>query len=537
MPSVYSNVLKNFADTQFLTETFRAVGGNNVGSTNTAVRRFATVETNTFSQLFQYTDSPTLGGYFTALAPCHVWMSYGNAITYDGAGLEGSVITKNALPAEMISAASGFVSSISAASLASASAGTGDGQGPVVFWFPYPLGTFFCGKVQAGDILRAQVANSDFSIDTNQTYVNIVAKQITEPPSQATYINVLNTFANDIFSETLRLYQGNGVGSTYTSVRRFSTVVENTLNQLMSYSDSVTEGATFTALQDCEAWISYTSTANDVRNDYSGSALTYNPTAAQCQDPATSLDGLVLASCSQGYGGGSSHWSGHLNTVYLGFLKAGDVIKPQTALPGEYQDSGLPFSFVSIIVNSMPPQPSNAAYHSPTKNFAATNFTEAIRLNVGNGVGSSYVSVRRFSNVLTNTLNNLLSYTDSVTEGSSFEALEACDVWISFGSQGAPLNADNTGSIVTINATPAECSEVIGQISAAHLGAASVQFGFGHNTTAYYGSTPLNAIYCGRLAPNDVLRLQMGGANDSLTPGTDGQTFATIIAKSVPAYY
>lgn len=57
---------------------------------------------------------------------------------------------------------------------------------------------------------------------------------------------------------------------------------------------------------------------------------------------------------------------------------------------------------------------------------------EMIRLNTGNGHGSTNTKIRRITNIIQDTSSSLFTYTDSVADGTAFTATQRCKVSISY---------------------------------------------------------------------------------------------------------
>ena len=67
--------------------------------------------------------------------------------------------------------------------------------------------------------------------------------------------------------------------------------------------------------------------------------------------------------------------------------------------------------------------------------ISTTNF-DMVRLDGGNGFGSTNTLIRRYTNVRQNTGKGILNYADSSTLGSSFTALKKCRVFVTVTDQG-----------------------------------------------------------------------------------------------------
>jgi hypothetical protein len=119
---------------------------------------------------------------------------------------------------------------------------------------------------------------------------------------------------------TVFVSAGNGHGSTNTKIRRFSNVFENR-GLAIVYSDSATDGATFTIREGGTYAISY-SEADGGGNRY---GISLNSTSLTTSINALSFPEGLMQDNTQG---ASNVFGKHL--TYVGYFEAGDVIRAHT---------------------------------------------------------------------------------------------------------------------------------------------------------------------------------------------------------------
>ena len=87
--------------------------------------------------------------------------------------------------------------------------------------------------------------------------------------------------------------------------------------------------------------------------------------------------------------------------------------------------------------------------------------TQTIRLNGGNGHGTTNTKIRRFNSVTENSGASLITYNDSTADGATFTLVEDCQVFIVYSdcfdaaaSFGISVNStQNTTNVDAMNAT------------------------------------------------------------------------------------
>lgn len=114
----------------------------------------------------------------------------------------------------------------------------------------------------------------------------------------------------------VRLNTANGMGSTNTKIRRFTTAVSN-YGTAITYADSAANGASFTINEDGVYAVTYndaSSTQMDIGISLNSSQLT------------TSINSITITDALVKGGTGSAS-SGPGSTSWCGVLNAGDIIR------------------------------------------------------------------------------------------------------------------------------------------------------------------------------------------------------------------
>lgn len=133
---------------------------------------------------------------------------------------------------------------------------------------------------------------------------------------------------------------GNGYGSTNTAIRRFDTIVEQ-VGSAVTYTDSATDGASFTINEDGLYAVSYSDYTTNSISCIIGISLNSNQLTTAIQGLTSgSRIGMVRTSSSDtGVGG-----FGHHCTVLRRF-SAGDVIRAVGQGGGQPNTSGVEANF------------------------------------------------------------------------------------------------------------------------------------------------------------------------------------------------
>lgn len=171
-------------------------------------------------------------------------------------------------------------------------------------------------SVKSGDVVRIAMDGSAPS-DAGFDFVNVTHQ---ETKVQVAVSNVTPQYEDA--DSMVRLHTGNGEGTTNTKIRRFASVVDN-LGSAITYTDSATDGASFTILEDGYYSISYTDTDSSTGGQ-SGIGISLNSSELTTSiSSITSADRLAfvgLMRTTAGAENGTVSWSG--------MLSEGDVIRP-----------------------------------------------------------------------------------------------------------------------------------------------------------------------------------------------------------------
>lgn len=170
--------------------------------------------------------------------------------------------------------------------------------------------------VVANDIIRINNNNGIASSTSNKL---LIVHQ--EQSSQIAISNVKPQF-EDVDS-MIRLYTGNGYGSTATRIKRFAAVAE-IQGSAITYTDSATDGASFTINEDGVYSISYT----DSFTSLGTVGLTKNAPSLTTVVYDASLNPYRLA-MSTTTGAGNAE-----TCAWTGYLSKGDIIRPHVDTAG-----------------------------------------------------------------------------------------------------------------------------------------------------------------------------------------------------------
>lgn len=139
----------------------------------------------------------------------------------------------------------------------------------------------------------------------------------------------------------VRLHTGNGYGSTNTVIPRFTTAVTNTGNAI-TYTDSATDGASFTINEDGIYYIAYS--LADSTQAYGGISL-------NSSQLTTSITGITAAdrlAVSRQVGVGDNGF-----VSWSGLLSKGDVVRPHNASTGTNTSATINFTIAKIGVGDL----------------------------------------------------------------------------------------------------------------------------------------------------------------------------------------
>jgi hypothetical protein len=293
-----SNTLPQFSDSD---SSVRLSGANGFGSTATTTRRFANILQNLGTDI-QYTDSPTLGGQFRAMSSGIYNVSFTEESNANTASI-ATIIRLNG------------ISSL-AFSLESLNSPDATFKGVNASW---------SGYLTEGDIITAAVL---VAANNNGVSSLFTISKVGKP--NVTGVNV-TPFVNvpQPDSEAIVVGTGNGYGSTATKIRRFSVVPKNTNRGIIAYSDSPTNGASFTALKRCSVTVTFadrTAASNvDIGLSLNSTTLT---TGIDSLSPPVLL-GFVRSSLATDF----------MQVSWSGIMEAGDVLRPHNGTANTTADA------------------------------------------------------------------------------------------------------------------------------------------------------------------------------------------------------
>jgi hypothetical protein len=233
------------------------------------------------------------------------------------------------------------------------------------------------GKCNAGDVFRVHVAAAAAAYVNGANLGSGFNALFQEDKVQVSLSNVLPQFTQS--DSSVRVDTANGFGSTNTNVRRFSSVIDN-LGTAVSYADSATLGASFTAQEDGLYDISYT----DQGTTGSQIVITKNQTSATA--------GTAILASGSVNGGNSNDYDTIACQPYL--LK-GDVIRAIASTAANMNSASTQAKFTISKVGK--------------PNLTSVDVTPFVNIQT-NLIQSSYISAGAFSSV---------NVTGSLTSNSS----------------------------------------------------------------------------------------------------------------------
>jgi len=337
------------------------------GSTNTLVTTWSTIHENLGSAI-TYNPSATLGDSFIINEDGY----YDFTATYQATGGSWTKLTKN-------DATSIPISPADSNTLTNTFTDTSTG-GETIAW---------SGILAKGDIVRL-LASVDVSSSGKNTTLTIGKKA---NPS-VIGIDGRPTDAYQQESDSLiKLSTGNGRGSVGVAIRRFLTI-EETIGNSILYTDSATNGASFTTLEDGFYSISYSDASLSPGNcGISLNATSLTTTLFNLPDS----EKLTSSTNALNQNPNSSSWSGP--------LKKGDIIRAH-ADTGHDQVSNVLFSMskVGSLTRSIPLVDSTVDIP-----------TSELRMEGGNGGGSSN-RIRKYDG-MTKLKGEAFSYINDAANG------------------------------------------------------------------------------------------------------------------------
>jgi len=289
-----SNVLPQFTQSDSSVRLDTASGYGSTASNK--IRRFSNVRDNIGSDI-AYLDSATNGASFTISSAGTYHISFSDSANsgYIGISKNSSQLTTS-------------IVSINTADRLAMETVTGSGETGSVSWNGYLL---------AGDVIRPHTdASGGGTADRSSFTISKVGKPNLTSVDVTPFTNYKGTD-----TESIRLTAGNGFGSPGVYCRRFSVTDVNTNKGVIQYTDSVTQGAYFTALKPCTATFVWSDMANGVNPTFIGFSVNSTQTAT------------IINSVTDGYivGGiptfGAQNTDGPITTSATLKLNVGDIVR------------------------------------------------------------------------------------------------------------------------------------------------------------------------------------------------------------------
>jgi hypothetical protein len=169
------------------------------------------------------------------------------------------------------------------------------------------------GSVAVGDIIRVSTVTANPTA-SNANSFNLFFQE------QDISVSVTNTLPQ--FSDAdsaVRLDTSNGFGSTNTKIRRFSNVRDN-IGTDIQYTDSATDGASFTVLKSGDYTVTY--------SDFTSGATIQMGISKNSTQLTTNIQSINAADRLTFAQGGAASLYGHCS--WSGYLNAGDIIRPHS---------------------------------------------------------------------------------------------------------------------------------------------------------------------------------------------------------------
>jgi hypothetical protein len=374
-------------------------GGNGFASSFSEIRKFSSISLNIGSDV-TYTTSPTLGDSFTINSAGVYNISYTDASS--GSGSNTIFILKNS-------------TSVSVAATLAADSTTGS---TVEF-----TSASASAYLNVGDIIR-------FGCGTPSS-VNSTSAYAKASISKAGAIKQLNPSSDSkIFIPThqLRFEGASSRGATDTAIVKFDT-------QAITQGDAwdvVNTAANGTVVTVKKAGILSVSTSLSVA---SGNSVFITKNQANLTAaPASSFETLGVNA--------SDTNSLRTSVSYSGYVNIGDKIRVVIAAASPTANGNNNLN-LSLTESSIP-----ANFSNVLPQWSQSD--SAVRMDTGNGFGSTNTVVRRFANNPDN-LGTAITYTDSATLGASFTINEDGVYAISYTDEGT----GNTGVVITKNSSVA----------------------------------------------------------------------------------
>lgn len=254
--------------------------------------------------------------------------------------------------------------------------------------------------VNVGDIIRV----SSSVIPSNTNSLNSFNIVLEETSVAVALQNVQPTYDNS--DSAVRVYGGNGFGSTNTSVRRFTNLADN-FGTDITYTDSATLGASFTINTSGLYDISFTEQQGGGNADF---AIQKNSTTV-----GSTANTLAYAFVSSSVGAETASTQVYLNK--------GDVIYALTSPPGNVTSS----STITRFTISRVGKTSGTVDITPFVNIPQ-NVHDEFATSTANGFGSTATAYYRWTSPYRNTNNGVLQWIQDSVNGDYFKALVDCTV-------------------------------------------------------------------------------------------------------------
>jgi len=396
-----------------------AVGAVSFGSTNTTVVNFPTIRTSIGSNIV-YSSSSTAGTSFTVLKTGTYSISafLGSAVS---ATTQDVGITKNSpsLSSAVSGIADEYILTFGRDTVNTASVTT---KVPTVSW---------TGILQANDVIRIQgtAATTPNSGSCTVTYQGSLKQVSVNTNSKIT-----------IPTSELRFEGASARGSTDTAIVKFDTQAK-IRGDAFSVVNTAANGTVITMTKKGNLSVN----ANLLTGSAFDFYISLNQTTLTSALPATSE---ILAS-------GTPFTSGARGNIsWNGFVNVGDIIRVSSGVvPSANLTNMLLLAFqeqeIQVSVSNTLPQFSESDTY--------------LRIQGGNGYGSSATTTRRFASIIQN-IGSDIEYTDSATLGGQFVAKSAGIYNINYSDTNTTtadsvINIAINGSVISQDRNGAEAGE------------------------------------------------------------------------------
>ena len=398
---------------------------NGFGSTGTAIRRFTNLRESIGSDIL-YQDSAVSGASFTAL----VSGTYDITFTEVASAVTVCGLTKNA-PSLSTGITSTAIQFVLASDVISANA--------------YSASVAWQGYLQAGDVVRAHT--NGVSAATNGT----ITSQFTMSRQGSLKVASVNSDQKiTIPTSELRFEGASSRGAVATAIVKFDTMAK-IRGDAFTVVSTANDGTMITMKKAGKLSISASLLSGDVTYYLSKNQAVLTSSAPSASETlSVSSNAAVRVK----------------NLTWTGDVVVGDTIRvsgPTASSPTTDAGNSLNLSFqeqsIQVSVSNTLPQ------------FSESD--SSVRVDTGNGYGSTANKIRRFSNVRDN-IGTDVTYADSATAGSSFTAkvsgtyeISYSDIFSGAGFFGLSKNAS---SLTTGLSSLAATERLVGATAAAGSG-------------------------------------------------------------------